>query len=258
MHIALLAFCTAVFSLAVVPAQVVWSNQGGIAARTTHAQVYDAGRGVVVVFGGQDASGVLRNDTWEWDGVSWVQRFPATVPPARYGGAMVYDSLRQRCVLVAGYGTAGALQDTWAWNGLDWVQLAATGPGPRGLLGLAYDQGRDRVLLFGGDLAGGQNNLNDTWEWDGARWTQLAPPSSPSPRYSLAMAYDAGRQRVVLAGGLSVVNQTITFFDDTYEWDPAAATWITGPRLPGSARAHAMAYDSPSAGSTCWGRSTRA
>ncbi|MEZ5966956.1 MAG: kelch repeat-containing protein [Planctomycetota bacterium] len=241
MHAALLAVCTTLLSLAAVPAQVVWSNPGGIAARVTHAQVYDMARGVVVVFGGQDASGALRNDTWEWDGVSWEQRFPATVPPARYGGAMVYDSLRQRCVLVAGYGAAGALQDTWAWNGLNWVLLAATGPGPRGLAGLAYDQARDRVVLFGGDRTFfGQANLNDTWEWDGVRWTQLAPPSSPAPRHGLAMAYDAGRQRVVLVGGVGVANQ---WFDDTYEWDPAAATWISGPRLPGQTFSHTMAYD---------------
>ncbi|MEZ5966957.1 MAG: kelch repeat-containing protein [Planctomycetota bacterium] len=226
------------------PAQVVWTNRGGILGRTNHAQAYDAARGVVVVFGGQGATGGALDDTWEWDGVSWMQRFPSNVPPARHGAAMVYDTRRGICVMVAGYGVSGALRDTWAWTGTDWVPLATTGPGARGLHALAYDQGRDRVVLFGGDQAGGQIRFNDTWEWDGAQWSLQAPASAPSPRFATAMAYDVARQRVVLAGGLGVINQTFTFLDDTYEWDPVAATWVAGPRLPGATRAHAMAYDS--------------
>lgn len=48
-------------------------------ARLNHAMVYDEDRQVVVLFGGVDFSdfepgGDLLNDTWEYDGITWVQR----------------------------------------------------------------------------------------------------------------------------------------------------------------------------------------
>ena len=65
---------------------------------------YDSQRGRVVLFGGYGDSGGLA-DTWEWDGSTWVERTPATSPPARSGHAMAYDSQRGRVVLFGGYGT---------------------------------------------------------------------------------------------------------------------------------------------------------
>ena len=43
--------------------------------RTNHAMVYDESKGVVVLFGGyvMDKNIVL-NDTWEYDGATWMQR----------------------------------------------------------------------------------------------------------------------------------------------------------------------------------------
>lgn len=243
MHPRSLAFLLLSSACALLPGQVVWSNRGGIAGRTNHALAYDHARGIVVLFGGMDAMGSVRADTWEWDGAAWSQRFPRTVPPPRHGGAMAYDTLRQRCVLVGGHGTTAALGDTWAWDGTDWTPLAATGPDARGMHAVAYDQGRDRLVLFGGDRGGGQSNLGDTWEWDGAQWTRLLPAGSPPPRYATAMAYDAARQRVVLAGGLSVSGQNFAFLDDTYEWDPVVGAWSSGARLPSATRGHGMAYD---------------
>jgi len=42
--------------------------------RNGHAMVFDEGRGVTVLFGGQTQDGVLLNDLWEYDGTTWVQR----------------------------------------------------------------------------------------------------------------------------------------------------------------------------------------
>lgn len=237
-----------VLAASLLDAQVAWTNRGGIPGRTNHAMAYDAARGVVVVFGGMPAGGALLDDTWEWDGVTWTRRFPLHAPPPRHGGAMAFDAQRQTCVLVGGYGTSGPLGDTWAWDGFDWSLLAAVGPDPRGLHAVAYDSGRGRLVLFGGDRGGGQANLADTWEWDGIRWTRMQPAAAPPARYATAMAYDAVRQRVVLAGGLQVIGNNFAFLDDTYEWDPSAVTWSSGPRLPYATRGHAMAYDAVAGG----------
>lgn len=72
--------------------------------------------GKFVVFGGW--ANVFLNDTWEWDGSDWTlgNHYAAQAPAARYAPAMVYDSLRERCVLFGGYFPGGPAQDTWVYQ----------------------------------------------------------------------------------------------------------------------------------------------
>src|ERR1051326_5430903 len=53
--------------------------------RAAYAMAYDAARGQVVLFGGQDALNHFVNDTWVWDGTTWAQKSPANSPKARVG-----------------------------------------------------------------------------------------------------------------------------------------------------------------------------
>jgi hypothetical protein len=162
-------------------------------------------------------------------------------PSPRDGHRMAYDAARQRVVLFGGQiGKASNVytNDTWGWDGGAWTQVADTGPGPRVDCGLAYDDSRQRVVLFGGfwfgpDLAR-SSYLSDTWEWDGAEWTQIAD-IGPTPRTACALTYDTVRQRVVLFGGsgpeppATVLSPTLR--GDTWEWDGTEWTQIadTGP-----------------------------
>ena len=59
---------------------------------------------------------------------------------------------------------------------------------------MAYDWGRQRLVLFGG--YNGMLVVGDTWEWDGVDWAQRNPVASPTRRVGHSMAYDAARQRV--------------------------------------------------------------
>jgi hypothetical protein len=96
---------------------------------------------------------------------------------------------------------------------------------------MAYDTGRNRLVVFGG--LGGQGLLQDTWEWDGgAAWRARLPASSPPAQLGHAMAYDRERGRVVLFGS-----------GGTWEWD--GNDWQRhSPRNSPSPRAgHAMAFD---------------
>lgn len=106
---------------------------------------------------------------------------------------------------------------------------------------LAYDQARQRVVLFGGHSTS-NTSLNDTWEWDGRRWTQLLPAHSPEGRESAAMAYDPRRQRVVLFGGWST--QRRVALDDTWEWDGRSWTQISTTTAPRPRSGAAMSFDS--------------
>ncbi|MBK8975934.1 MAG: hypothetical protein IPM29_08400 [Planctomycetes bacterium] len=217
-------------------AQMVWTqvSSSGPSPRAGHAMVYDAARQRVLLFGGGQSLG----DTWQWDGSSWTQVYPATSPPARFGHAMAFDAARGRVVLFGGEASA-VLGDTWEWDGADWTQVSAVGPSARAWHAMAFDRVRGRVVLFGGSLGSGLP-LEDTWEWDGTRWTQSNPAASPSRRHSHAMSYDAARRRVVLFGGFDITRPG-PWLGDTWEWD--GVRWVqaanSGP-MPGSASA---AYD---------------
>jgi len=88
-------------------------SSSGPGARTEHAMVFDATRGLTVMVGGANASGTRLGDTWQWDGAAWTQ-LATSGPPARYHHAMAFDPARRRVVLYGGRGEGGdLLDDTW-------------------------------------------------------------------------------------------------------------------------------------------------
>jgi hypothetical protein len=208
-------------------AKLFWTQKQdmGPMPREQHAMAYDSVRMRTVMFGGFSDSGDPLGDTWEWNGEFWTQ--VADIGPAARGShAMAYDAARGQTiqfggeVLQLGQATAGG--DTWAWDGQAWTQVADTGPAARSGCSMAYDSGRQRVVLFGG------RGNTDTWEWDGSDWTQIAN-DGPSSRTAASMAYDNIRSRIVLFGGAP---NTITLFNDTWEFDGNAWTRVadTGPQ----------------------------
>ena len=73
------------------------------------------------------------DDTWVWDGSTWIQAHPDSSPPARggeaFGGNMVYDAALGVDVLYSGIGAAPSgqvLGDTWTWDGGRWIQFGAS------------------------------------------------------------------------------------------------------------------------------------
>jgi len=203
------------------------------AATTPGPAAYDSVRQRVVFYDG--------TSLWEWDGTTWTQRASSTSPPSRDGKttAVAYDSRRGRLVMFGGRGQCGTfcmLSDTWEWDGSTWTQrVVTTGPSPRTSHGMAYDESRGRVVLFGGDGPRVLEFLSDTWEWDGTAWVDASPPSGqPQGRSHPAMAYDSLRRRVVVSCGYAP-----SPIDDSWEWDgsqwtnafpnasPGTHPWIT-------------------------------
>jgi hypothetical protein len=172
---------------------------------------YDAVRDVVVLFGGNGASGDL-DDTWELADATWTQVTPVQKPPARAFGGLVYDAANMRSVLFGGIRTpGGAAADVWTYDGATWAPLATTNaPSPRSHMSVAYDAGRGTVVVFGG-----RNDpvlYDDTWELRGTTWSPLGDVTSPSARSDAALAYDARRSQLVLFGGTDFGN-----LDETWE-----------------------------------------
>ncbi len=145
-----------------------WSQQFPLQSpspRWIQRMAYDSDRAVTVLFGGAATGGVL-GDTWEWNGMAWVNAAVAGAP-ARYGHAMAYDPHRQVSLMFGGqdgfnFGT-GLLGDTWEWNGQTWTQLQIPGPPARSFVKMVYHSARRRVVLFGGYTSAGF--ANDTWEF---------------------------------------------------------------------------------------------
>ena len=100
---------------------------------------------------------------------------------------------------------------------LNWEMLeAASSPPARMGHGMAFDDVRERLVVFGGSTTGRSHNSNsDTWEWDGNEWSEIQPATVPTIRRFTAMAYDKNRRKVVMFGGHS----GRTFLNDTWEWD---------------------------------------
>ena len=164
-------------------------------------------------------------------------------PPARAWAAGAFDSLRGRVVLFGGSANAGALLgDTWEWTasgpagGGTWTLAATGGPSARSRAGLAYDTVRQRTVLFGGLVSGGQFS-NQTWEWDGTAWLLRLPAASPPAMAGNLLEYDASRQRTVLVSTIG--------FTHARTWEYDGATWtLTPDSTPiASSTSHSLAYD---------------
>lgn len=111
-------------------------------------------------------------------------------------------------------------------------------PSPRNQPAIAFDSGRNRLVLFGGIAQNGEF-LNDTWEWDGAKWEKKTLLTQPSIRAVHAITYDSKRKRVVLFGGQTGQNS----LSDTWEWDGKTWHQIQTATTPPARVAHALVFD---------------
>ena len=131
----------------------------------------------LVIFGGVDGNRVL-NDTWVSStapGDDWIQIYPPTRPPARWGHSMVqgFDGL----VIFGGFDKDNEpLNDLWTFNGANWREIFPDPlmgkPAPRGGASLAPG-----LFLFGG--TDGEKYFDDTWVWAGAGSLGINRPQPP-------------------------------------------------------------------------------
>jgi cysteine-rich repeat protein len=250
---------------------LVWHNLDAFGPTAAFAGLaFDEARGVMVLFGGEAASG-LSNETWTWDGIAWTKMAPTTSPPGRHGMAMAYDATRHEVVMSGGNG----MTDTWVWDGANWSErTGATSPPSCDLCSMAYDSSTSQVitlaasgdtwawdgtqwtklaaslpariqdalvsvpngvLLYGGSDPVSGNQLHETWKWSNGTWTKLVPTNNPGDRVFATMAYDSARNRAVLYGDFAS--------STTWEWDGTNWDLITPIFDPGSAGSNTAAYD---------------
>lgn len=158
---------------------------------------------------------------------------------------MAFDLARNRFITVSEPNSTESALLTAEWNGSTWqTRTTATAPPPRTGFGLTYDIVRSRIVMFGGRPPYGPGPLatmNDLWVYDGVDWVDVSPSVRPPARHSPAIAYDLGRNEVVIAGGLtqSEVPQT-----DTWAWDGASWRQVPSPLPPFQTAAMALFWPS--------------
>ena len=231
--------------------------------RKSYAIAFDSKRGVTVLFGGIVIKGFndlyfpsdVFGETWEFDGHTWTQRFPATPPLPLENQCMSYDIARGVMVMFGGnvgtnlngvdFPSSGI---TWEWDGTNWTSVTTLGgvhPNGRSSALMVYDSTRNVHVLYGGQAPNG-TTYNDVWEYDGTTraWTQRAT-GGPAPRFGAALAYDSANQRTVLFGGEGLVFGASSFFNDTWLWDGQTATWSSTAPIhhPPGRLFHAMVFD---------------
>lgn len=229
--------------------------------RVETRMAFDPTSGRVILYGGASpVDGATRiafdlDDTWQWNGFTWVRIYPAHTPGARSAHVMVLDSTRNRIVVFGGKrtdtssskGPQTALNDTWAFANGDWSQIdAPNAPSPRIMAGAAYDPDRDRIVLFGGESIStdGKNttaNLYDTWEFDGTTWTQRGG-EGPKVNKPTVVYDQANKQTLLLGLDENSSSKSATLM---YRYDAANGTWVqlTPTGLPDCVNESQVTFD---------------
>ncbi len=194
----------------------------GPSARSDIGMTYDGVRGAVLMHGGSA-------ETWEWDGAAWTKLCGSgtacTAPTYPSEVTLTYDAARRKVVMFGGNSGAFYSANTWEWSGTSWTQrcgegMTPCGPAARSFNLLAFDG--ENVVLFGGSASfSTSTSMSDAWIWNGSTWTQACggglPACGPAARRQSVGAYDPGRDRVLLFGGIGPGGSP----NDLWTWDGA-------------------------------------
>lgn len=241
----------------------VWKAPCVAAVRPTprqgHCAVYDPVRDRILMFGGYDGgpsnfSGGFCNDLWALspgDPLVWTQLAPTGTPPARRDYAsLVYDSVRDRLVLFAGFDSLGSRNDVWGLSLSSgtpaWSPIVPSGTPPTTRLShcAIYDAPRDRMVVFGGSNGG--TFLSDAWELDfspSPHWAPMATGVGPSGRKNASLVDDTTRDRLILFGGVGAAGS----LNDLWELPLTGGNWSSlvpsSPIAPLARHSQAAIYD---------------
>lgn len=162
-------------------------------------------------------------------------------PRARRNAGIAFSPSRGRVVMFGGFVWddlgLGFDNETWEFEGGAWRQVLLEGqlPTPRENGRLATDSGTGSVWMYGGN---NEENLSDLWTFDGDSWSLVGDDAPPGQRATHGLAHDPQRDRLVVFGGVGILEQV------TWEWGNAAWHARTTATMPESDRwSVKLAYD---------------
>ena len=158
----------------------------------------------------------------------WLPAGGSTSAPVGLPHLAIYDEARGKVIVFV-------LDDLQAYSAWEWDLAAGSWTlrttdlpafvDPDQKPGVAYDGDRGVLWLFGG---GDGDLLDHLWRWDvgsaGSAPVDVTPAARPaawpSSRFPPGLAYDVGRGRLVLYGGVAA-----DFLRDLREWDCTTSRW---------------------------------
>jgi galactose oxidase-like protein len=228
---------------------------GGVVprSRVLSSVAYDSRRSRFLLFGGSGTP-IDRLDVDAFTPMpspAWSALSSDSLPPGRFGHAMVHDFRRDRLLIFGGVSARGYLGDTWAApleHPEEWTRVVISGPSPppRHEPVATYDPVRDRLVAFGG-WTYPENYFNDTWvlSFDGdPSWSRAEPEGEwPSARRAHVAVYDPLRDRMLVFSGFGPSGELddvwALYLDGAMRWERVQPT---GPD-PGSRGFASAVYD---------------
>lgn len=223
-----------------------------------HVAVYDSRRQRVIVTSGFSADGsgprgdayALRLDT----SMGSIQWNPLPGPMPRQSHAGIYDSVRDRVVVVHGWYIQSISPSSTFWDfrppeildlgGGLWHAVSVVVPAGRTHGSAIYDPLGQRGILFGGESEGSWSN--EVWQLDlgsNPRWSSIPIVGPrPSARSYHSSIYDPPRHRMVVFGGIDPYQDDVWTLDlgPTPGWTQLLPA---GPGSPGDRYGHTAIYD---------------
>lgn len=182
----------------------------------------DDKRGKVIIFGGRRSFSPNNyeylDDTWEFDCQDWEKINCSNSPSPRYRGCMAYDKRVEKTILFGGVGPGtDYLSETWEYYQGNWTKIiTSSAPEKRIDCSMAYHDDNKTIYLFGG--RNDTHVFNDLWIYDSINnnWVEVPKTNPcPDPRGVAGFAYDTNRNKLILHGGMSLMQ----IKNDTWEFD---------------------------------------
>jgi hypothetical protein len=215
-------------------------TEGGPPGRILGGVAYDEKRNVLVLYGGRPiALGKCNQETWEWDGKTWIQK-EVQPPTACDHVKMVYDAASDESILFSGLDPSEKLiNETWSWNGTEWKFLSKEGPESRGHFGLVYDPNHEQILLYGGYAS---TVTDEFWVWKDNTWREIDFPG-PGKLSHFGMAFDTDANALYIFGGATTTSTFSSLTDKT--WLLSGGSWreLHPATSPSKRGGPAMGYD---------------
>ena len=222
------------------------------AARVAHSMTYDPARSRALLFGGTGATSSSFGDVWELDGATtFTALSPSLLPPARTGGAMVFDPTSGHHLLVGGvaYAPSGAhtpaLDDLWEYAGAEsrWAERTANLAPALTRAGLVFDAARHVFVLRGDEPHA------IVWELDNRAGRWMAKDALRAlPKYGNGanpvgrLLFDTGRN-VTLAVTAADAGTSLPGAMGLWEWDGGSWRERTCSGGPTGLAGSAIAFD---------------
>jgi len=130
--------------------------------------VYVAARGQTLIYSGYAAGwGTALDDFWAWDGLVWTRLCEACSGAPHASTSLAFDPALDTFVKFGGYSNV-EMSAIAVWSGTLWSTVSTDQLPPRDSMGVASDERRGVIVLYGGNgssCPGAGSDCEDTYEY---------------------------------------------------------------------------------------------